>query len=191
MSGPPCRLRDSTACVLNLGTELAMGVTVNTNGSWLARRLTLLGFTVKRIVVVRDEEGEAVGELRRMLSECALVVTTGGLGPTHDDMTARFVALAAGRELEVSAEALEMVREAHAKRGEELTEARAKQALMPRGAVPIRNDVGTAPGFYLCLEGGAMVVSLPGPPREMQPMFERSVEPLLRGPPVCTTTRRS
>lgn len=176
-----CELRNLEALILNIGTELTLGVTVNTNGSWLARRLTYLGFHVKKIVVVRDDEGDVVEELQRGLKLYGLIVTTGGLGPTYDDRTSSFVAKSLGVGLELNGPALEMVRESHRQRGEDVNEVRVKQAYLPQGAIPLRNAVGTAPGFLICAPGGSLIISLPGPPRELQPMFENEVEPLLRG----------
>jgi nicotinamide-nucleotide amidase len=176
-----CELKNRDALILNIGTELTLGVTINTNGSWLARKLTYLGFQVKRITVVRDDEEDVVEEMRRGLDKYGLIITTGGLGPTYDDSTSLFVAKALGVDLALNEQALAMVREAHRARGEELNEARIKQAMLPRGARPIYNRVGTAPGFYFCTRNKALIVSLPGPPRELQPMFEGEVEPMLRG----------
>lgn len=175
-----CRPKNVEAEVLNIGTELTLGVTVNTNGSWLAKKLTQLGFTVRRIVVVADKEEDVIEELTNADGRYGLVVTTGGLGPTYDDRTSEIVAKAFGLRLSLHSEALRVVETAYSMRGEKMSEAAIKQALLPLGAEPIPNPTGTAPGFLLCTNRNTLIISLPGPPREMQPMFENYVEPLLR-----------
>lgn len=178
--GIACRPKNTEAEVLNIGTELVLGVTINTNGSWLAKKLTWLGFTVRRIVTLADREDDIVEELRNADSRYGLIVTTGGLGPTYDDRTSEIVARALGLPLSLHPEATQMVEKAYSRRGERLDESAIKQAMLPNGAEPIPNLVGTAPGFLLCTERNTLVISLPGPPKEMQLMFEYYVEPLLR-----------
>lgn len=178
-SGLECKPKNTDALILNIGTELTLGATVNTNGSWLARRLTHLGFSVRRIVVLRDDEKDVIEVISEGIKRYGVIVTTGGLGPTYDDNTSVFISKAIGVDVELNPSALEMVSIAHAKRGEELNEARIKQAYMPRGAMPLENSTGTAPGFIMCINGGTILISLPGPPRELQPMFDEKVYPLL------------
>lgn len=176
-----CKLKNRDALIINIGTELTLGVTINTNGAWLASRLTRLGFLVRKIVVVRDDEKDVVEELHKGLEFFGLIITTGGLGPTYDDKTSYFISRALGTKLELNELALELVKKAHQARGEDLNEVRIKQAYLPEKAIPISNSVGTAPGFYLCTERNTLIISLPGPPRELKPMFEMNVEPMLRG----------
>ncbi len=153
-----------------------MGVVVNTNGSWIARRLTSLGFYVDRIIVVRDSRSDVEEEVRRAVEKrIKLLVTTGGLGPTYDDSTASFIASALNRKLVLNKNALELVKKKYESMGVELTSARLKQAYMPEGARVIPNPVGTAPGFIVEM-GDTIIVSLPGVPREMKKMFEEYVE---------------
>ncbi|ABL78773.1 competence/damage-inducible protein cinA [Thermofilum pendens Hrk 5] len=173
-----------SAWILSVGNELLIGRVVNTNAAWLAQRLTLLGYAVRRIVVVPDVEEEIAGAFRDALGSADVVVSTGGLGPTPDDVTNFALAKALGRPAEVNAEALRMVEEKYARRGYPMTPEREKMAVMPRGARPLPNPVGTAPGI-LVEEGSKIVVCLPGVPSEMEAIFLEHVEPLLRsrGPP--------
>ncbi|MCS7106889.1 MAG: nicotinamide mononucleotide deamidase-related protein [Acidilobaceae archaeon] len=166
------------AWILSIGNELLIGRTVNTNASWLGKRLTVMGFNVRRIVVVPDDIEEIADEIRRALGRARLIVTTGGLGPTHDDVTLAAVGRALGREMEVNDEALRMLKDHYDRRGLPLTEHRIKMAVMPQGAKILKNSAGSAPGCLL-REGETVIVSLPGVPREMEAMFEEVV-PLIR-----------
>ncbi len=164
--------------IVTIGTELVIGLIVDTNAAWLARRLTSLGFRITRIVTVRDDLDEIVSALREALGRADLVITTGGLGPTEDDMTSMAVARAFNLEVVLNEEAKKMVAEAYEKLWREgrvsspkLTQARLKMAMLPRGATPIRNRVGSAPGILLKVNG-KHVICLPGVPEEMKAMFE-------------------
>lgn len=174
-----------TTWIVNIGTELCIGQTVNTNGVWLAQQLTLLGFKVKRIVVVPDEE-DVIELLRDACRGARVVITTGGLGPTEDDRTAEFIAKAFGLSLALDKDALELVRRRYEGLGFNLSEERVKMAKLPKGAKPIPNPVGVAPGIHLEVED-CHIFALPGVPREMQAMFEQYVKPWLEriGPKVC------
>lgn len=108
------------------------------------------------------------------------MITTGGLGPTYDDVTLEGVARALGRGLKLHPRALEMVRSFYSRRGLGLTEDRVKMAMLPEGAEPLDNPVGAAPGAVVEARG-TLVASLPGVPREMEAMFDRSLRPLLEG----------
>lgn len=173
------------AWIINFGNELLIGRVVNTNGAWLAEQLTLLGLQVRRIIVAPDDE-EAIDVLRDAFRNADVIVCTGGLGPTYDDRTAEFLAKAVGRRLVENREALDMVREKYAEKGLPLTPERRKMALLPEGAKPIPNPVGTAPGILL-EHDGRIAVCLPGVPAEMKAMFEEYVKPILRerSPRVC------
>lgn len=167
------------AWIVTVGNEILIGRIVNTNASWLARRLTLIGFRVHRIVTVPDSVDEIAEEVGRGVARARVVITTGGLGPTYDDITLEGVARALGRRLVLNKEALRMVEEFYSARGLPLTEERKKMAMLPEGARPIPNPVGAAPGSLVRL-GGVIVASLPGVPREMEEMFTRYLEPVLR-----------
>jgi len=163
--------------IINTGNELLDGRVLNTNARWIARSCSRMGLRVRRITVVGDDVGDISAALREALGRRpSLVIITGGLGPTPDDLTARAIAEALGRELVLNEEALEMVRRAYG--GEELTPARRKMALLPEGARPLENPIGAAPGIYVQHEGVKMI-ALPGVPNEMEAMFKAHVEPLL------------
>ena len=174
------------AAIIPVGREILTGKTLDTNSHWLAGELTALGISVRRICVVDDVLEEIAGEISHTLSlGVDLVITTGGLGPTRDDMTLKAWARALGKDLEIHPRALEMVREKYQvlhKRGyvstPELTPEREKMACMPRGAEPLFNPVGAAPGMLL-EEGGKILVALPGVPGEMKAIFLEDVVPLL------------
>jgi len=162
--------------ILNTGNELLDGRVVNTNGAWIARRCSAHGLRVRRITVVGDDVEEIAHAIEEaMAREPALLIITGGLGPTPDDMTAKAIAKALGKELEFSKEALRMLRRFY---GQELTPAREKMAWLPEGASALENPVGAAPGIMV-EHGGTKLIALPGVPKEMEAMFEAHVEPLL------------
>ncbi|MDL2313674.1 CinA family nicotinamide mononucleotide deamidase-related protein, partial [Desulfovibrio sp. OttesenSCG-928-C14] len=165
---------------LCVGTELLLGDTVNTNAAYLARELAGLGILCYHQTVVGDNPERLGACLRQALERSDLVITTGGLGPTYDDLTKETVAAAFGRGLYLHEPSLERIKEFFARVGSRMTENNIKQAMMPEGAVVFANDRGTAPG--LALEGGGKIaVMLPGPPREMAAMFEQSARPYLAG----------
>ncbi len=167
-----------TAWIINFGNELLIGRIVNTNGSWLARELTIRGYNVRRIIVAPDEEPDAVEVLREAAENADIIICTGGLGPTHDDRTAEFLAKATGRRLVLNEDAKRMVEEKYAAKGLPLTDERLKMAMMPEGSRPIPNPVGTAPGIHL-VTGSTQFFCLPGVPREMEAMFNEYVSRVL------------
>ncbi|MCK4474444.1 competence damage-inducible protein A, partial [Candidatus Bathyarchaeota archaeon] len=140
--------------IICVGNELLIGKTLNTNAHWLAKRITSLGSSVKRITVVGDEVNEIAKAVREALQrKPRFIITVGGLGPTFDDKTLEGVAEALKGELEVDEKALEMVKEKYEtyfREGRmeraELTPPRVKMARLPKGAKPLPNPVGTAPG---------------------------------------------
>ena len=162
--------------VVNTGNELLDGRVLNTNGAWIARRCSAYGLRVRRITVVGDDLDEIASAIREGLSRRpVLLIVTGGLGPTPDDLTAKAIAKAVGRELRLDEEALGMLRRFY---GQELTPAREKMAWLPEGARALENPVGAAPGIMVEHEG-TRLIALPGVPAEMEAMFEAHVEPLL------------
>ena len=167
------------AWIITVGNEILIGRIVNTNASWLAERLTFMGFDVERIIVVPDNPNDLAEELRRALGRSRVVITTGGLGPTYDDRTLEGVSLALGRRLATHPDARRMVEEFYSRKGLELTPDRLKMAMLPEGAEAIPNPVGAAPGSLVEHEG-TIIISLPGVPAEMKVMFESYVEPRLR-----------
>ena len=165
--------------VLTIGSELTSGATVNTNAAALARRLAEAGFPCARQVAVPDEREALVDALRQALRRCELLVTTGGLGPTFDDITMAAIAEAVQRPLVYVPPAAAAIRRFYTRRHRRLQRAALRQAYLPRGAVPLANPLGTAPGVWLPLDG-SVLVALPGVPRELRAILERHVLPRLR-----------
>lgn len=163
------------AAVVVTGSELLTGTIPDANGPWLSRELSALGFEVSHVLVVGDRPGDLAAALE-FVRDAALVVTSGGLGPTADDLTGEVVAAFAGVPLELDERMRERIAgilEAWARRtgfgGPALEEANRKQAMVPRGAIAL-DPVGTAPGLVVRTPG-PLVVVLPGPPRELQGMW--------------------
>jgi molybdenum cofactor synthesis domain-containing protein len=150
--------------LVTVGDELLSGETTNTNASWLGRRLTGRGVDVERITTVPDRVADIARVVNEYHAEYDAVIVTGGLGPTHDDVTMEAVAAAFGRPLERSAAVLEWLEEEGGYTREDLTEGTAD---LPRGARPLHNEAGVAPG---CVVGSVYV--LPGVPDEMKAMFD-------------------
>ncbi len=166
--------------ILCVGTELLIGDIVNTNAAYLSRRLAALGIGVYRQAVVGDNPERLAEDVRAALSRADLVVMSGGLGPTYDDLTKETVAAVFGRKMQMHAPSLARIEEYFASTGRTMTENNKKQAMMPEGATVFPNDYGTAPALALEDENGKVVVMLPGPPRELEPLFREAVEPYLK-----------
>jgi nicotinamide-nucleotide amidase len=163
-----------TVAILSIGTELARGEIVNTNASWLGAELTRAGFTVSSIEVVPDDKPAVVEAIRRLASKNRFVLSTGGLGPTTDDLTAEAAADAAGVRLVRDESSLLAIKRRVEARGGTLNAAQEKQADVPAGAQILPNGHGTAPGFAVAL-GESRAYFMPGVPREMEPMFAEQV----------------
>jgi nicotinamide-nucleotide amidase len=166
----------AAAVILSVGTELTEGITQDTHVRFLASELTSLGFTVRRGMQIPDDPAAFREELARAVRDAGLVLVTGGLGPTTDDLTRETIAEAAGAPLEFHQEAWDALLARFA--GRTVSDTNRKQAMAPRGFVLMPNPNGTAPGFHGEI-GGSIVVALPGPPAELRPMFTRSVLPLV------------
>lgn len=167
------------AAILAIGDELLAGAHPDLNSPFIAARLEELGWRTRRVAVVGDDEEPLAALLEELLESHDLVVTSGGLGPTLDDVTRHAAARAAGVELELVPEALETLRTWWLSRGaEEMPKANERQALIPRGAELLENACGTAPGFRLEHREAQLFV-LPGPPYELQAMFRAEVLPRL------------
>jgi nicotinamide-nucleotide amidase len=167
-----------TAAVLSIGTELTRGELVNTNAAWLGEELTKLGFEVTEHATVDDELGRIVTLMHRFAEAHRVVVVTGGLGPTSDDLTTEAAAAAAGVELRRDERVVEGIRQKFKAFGRVMPESNAKQGDFPEGAVVLANPVGTAPGFSLLL-GEAEFFFVPGVPREMKHIFAESIVPAI------------
>ena len=168
-----------TAAILSIGTELTRGEIVNTNAAWLSAELTAAGFAVGVIDAIPDDLEQVVTTLRTLSQAHRLIVVTGGLGPTTDDLTAAAAAKAAGVTLVRDESALLAIRRRVESRGKTMNAGHEKQADLPAGADVLTNSVGSAPGFSMPL-GDTPVFFLPGVPREMRRMFTDQVLPRIR-----------
>jgi nicotinamide-nucleotide amidase len=189
--------------LINTGTELMLGRVLNTHQQWLCRQLTDQGYTVARQVAVPDTAPAIQQAVREALARADWVITTGGLGPTSDDLTRTVIAQLLGRELREDAAVLARLKEFFAQRQRPLPPSTAVQALVPEGAIVLPNRHGTAPGLVLKVHPNpfrsrlSWLVMLPGPPRELRPMFADQVLTLLMrrspldAPFVCRTLRTS
>jgi nicotinamide-nucleotide amidase len=168
-----------SAEIITIGTEMLLGDLVDTNTAWLSARLAALGVGVYRHTTIGDNRERIVGALKEAASRADLVITTGGLGPTSDDLTNECLAAVTGRDMVEYPEAREHVDEMFRKFGREPTPNNYKQALFPEGTELIPNPLGTAMGALLETEG-TVFATLPGVPPEMKRMFEETLEPLIR-----------
>ena len=192
--------------LINTGSELMLGRVLNTHQQWLCRRLADLGCVVTRQVAVADTARDIEQAVREALARAALVITTGGLGPTSDDLTRDLVAKLLGKKLHVDEAALANIERFFTQRKRVMPATTKVQALVPEGAIVLQNAHGTAPGLAMEIneDGGwqmedgktprtpsailhprsssprKWLIMLPGPPRELQPMFDDQVVPLLR-----------
>ncbi len=167
-----------TAEILCVGTELLLGDIVNTNAAYLSQRLAELGIHVYRHTAVGDNPERLKRALDAAFAEADLVITSGGLGPTYDDLTKETVAAYFGREMEMHIESLSAIRAYFERTGRVMTKNNEKQAMMPKGAIVFPNHYGTAPS--LAIEGdGKTAIMLPGPPGELTRIFKEEVLPYL------------
>lgn len=175
--------RITTAEILSVGTELLLGEIINTDTAFLSRSLAELGISVFRQGVVGDNADRLKDAMLESLHRADLLITSGGLGPTADDLTKEMAAELFGRKMYLDKESLERIEKYFTARHNTMPENNIKQAMMPEGAVIFKNDFGTAPA--LAIEGEIdgvekTIILLPGPPRELMPLFEREVAPYLR-----------
>jgi nicotinamide-nucleotide amidase len=169
-----------TSALLSVGDELLLGQTIDTNAAWLGRRLSDLGIPLQVHFSVADDAREIRVALDRALEASELVVATGGLGPTQDDLTLATVAEALGRHLREDPSLLAELEARFLRRGfDHLPPTNRTQALVPEGGTALPNALGTAPGIWLEFEGKPVVL-LPGVPREMKALFDGQVGPLIR-----------
>ena len=169
----------ATAEIVAIGSELLLGQIVDTNSAWMAQRLTALGVNLYFKSVVGDNPGRMREVISRALERADIVITSGGIGPTQDDLTREIVAEVTGRKLVQDAGMLAQVEEHFRRRGRPMTPNNIRQSYMPEGALPIKNPNGTAPSFIVEDPRG-VIYSLPGVPVEMKWLFEHEVEPYLR-----------
>lgn len=169
----------ANAEIVAIGSELLLGQIVDTNSAWMAQRLTALGVNLYFKSVVGDNPGRMKEVIQRALERADIVITSGGLGPTQDDLTREIVAEVTGRKLVLDDNLLEQVEEHFRRRGRTMTPNNRRQAYMPEGAIPVKNPNGTAPSFIVEDPRG-VIFSLPGVPVELKWLFENEVEPYLR-----------
>lgn len=171
-------MAERTAEILCIGTEILMGDIVNTNAAYIAKELAVLGICVYHQSVVGDNPDRLRESLDLTFSQADIVITTGGLGPTYDDLSKETIAAWFGRKLTLHQPSLDQIQRYFEKSGRTMTPNNRKQAMMPEGAIIFDNPNGTAPGCAI-QQDGKTAIMLPGPPREMKPMFDNWVVPLL------------
>ncbi len=165
--------------IICVGTELLLGNIVNTNATFLAQECAKLGLDNYYQTVVGDNEARLTDTLRLALSRSDVVILSGGLGPTQDDLTKEVACKVAGRALYMHEESKARLIEYFERRGLELTDNNYKQAMTPQDSIVLTNNNGTAPGVIIPFEN-KHIIMLPGPPGELKPMFSESVVPYLR-----------
>lgn len=175
--------------LISIGNELLSGQTVNTNATFIAKNLTKLGFSVKKIVTIPDENESVSKEIREALTSerYRLIIVTGGLGPTWDDSTSKFLANALEVPINLNLDALDMVKSRYLELFREglvetskITSAREKMAYLPESTIPLKNPVGTAPGiYYNDLKANQRIYCFPGVPKEMIAMYYEIVPELV------------
>jgi nicotinamide-nucleotide amidase len=174
--------------IINTGSELMLGRVLNTHQHWLCRQLANLGYTVARQIAVGDTGSEIQAAVREALGHADLILCTGGLGPTSDDLTRDCLAALLGRKLEMDPAILAQLERFYAERGRPMPPSTRVQAMVPAGSLVLPNAFGTAPGLAIEVTPNAFrqagrtswVIMLPGPPRELYPMFTQQVVPFLR-----------
>jgi nicotinamide-nucleotide amidase len=172
--------------LVNTGSELMLGRVLNTHQQWICRQLADMGWVVERQVAVPDTAQAMRDTVREVLERADLVIVTGGLGPTNDDITRELIAEMLGRKLQVDEQIREVIRRFFVSRGRPQPVRTEVQALVPEGAIVLPNSQGTAPGLAIKVrpglfrEAGSWLIMLPGPPRELRPMWAAHVVPLLR-----------
>ncbi len=173
------------AGILTIGNEVLDGLVLDTNSNWMEKELISLGVEMRRLVTVRDEVDEIGNGLEFLLGDCDVVITSGGLGPTHDDMTLFSIGKKLNREIVLDKHGLEIVTRQYEmlyRKGivsaPEITESRMKMAMLPERSIALDNAVGGAPGVRIHHEGKT-IFCLPGVPSELKDIWQRGVKPWL------------
>ena len=164
--------------LISVGTEILLGNIVNTNAAYLSEKCAALGLSCYYQDVVGDNEERLCETIRTALSRADILLLSGGLGPTQDDLTKEAAAKVMGKPLYLHEESKAAIQQFFEKRGLEITDNNWKQAMVPEGCIVVDNPNGTAPGIIMA-ENGRHVILMPGPPNEMIPMFETSIMPYL------------
>jgi len=165
--------------IVAIGSELLLGQIVDTNSAWMAQRLANQGVNLFYKTVVGDNPDRMLSTIDRAMERSDLVITSGGIGPTQDDLTRAVVAQASGRELVLDPALLAQIEERFRRRGFIMTENNNRQAYIPAGSIPVENPNGTAPSFIV-EDPRAVVICLPGVPFELKWLFDNEVIPYLR-----------
>ena len=173
------KTKNWSAEIVAIGTEILLGDIVNTNASYIAKALAALGINLYHQQVVGDNPERVLEAFSLAFGRADIVITTGGLGPTGDDLSKEMGARYFDVPMEEDPEARANIEARLTRMGREITPNNWKQAMLPQGAIPLQNDHGTAPGFILRKEDQILIM-LPGPPSEMRPMFDEQVCPYLR-----------
>lgn len=166
--------------IIAVGTELLLGDIVNSNAQYLSKQLANLGVDVYHQSVIGDNEDRMIEAFKEGFNRADLIITTGGLGPTKDDLTKEVAAKYFNKELLLHDKSLKYIQDYFKKNGRELKGGNKKQAYFPEGAIVLPNPYGTAPGAIIEGQNNKIMVILPGPPREMKPMFKNHVMPYLK-----------
>ena len=175
------KMKINSAEILCVGTEILIGDIINTNSAYISKRLAALGINQYYQAVVGDNPARLERKIKEALERCDVLIMTGGLGPTYDDLTKETAAKCMGREMYLHERSLERMKRYFSGRNVVMSETNKKQAYMPAGSTIFDNDHGTAPGLAIEDEAnGKIIIMLPGPPNEMIPMFDESVEPYLK-----------
>ncbi len=173
--------------ILVIGNEILIGKTQDTNSNWMAKRITKYGHRLRRITTIGDSLEEISTTLKEILKRNPdLIITSGGLGPTFDDMTLKGIAMGLNTEIELNEQALNSIKKAYENANKQgilklqgLTKERKKMAYLPRGSTPLPNTRGTAPGVKI-KEDNTIIFILPGVPAEMKAMFLNVISPILK-----------
>jgi nicotinamide-nucleotide amidase len=165
--------------VIAIGSELLLGQIVDTNSSYIAKRLAENGIELVQTTTVGDDLQRMKEVIKEAINRSQIVITTGGIGPTEDDLTREAIAEVFQHPLMFQPHLMEQIEELFKKRGFRMAESNRKQAYVPEGAIPIENPKGTAPGFIVETSNGA-ILSIPGVPLEMEYLMDNTVIPYLR-----------
>jgi nicotinamide-nucleotide amidase len=166
------------AILVSIGDELLIGQTINTNASWLGQQLSRLGISISKVLTISDDKDEILKTFKSTLSEAELVIVTGGLGPTKDDITKHTLCTFFDTELEINPQVLAHVKSFFEKRNRPMLEVNIQQAALPKKCTVLFNEQGTAPGMWFN-ENGKVLISLPGVPYEMKGIFNKEIVPRL------------
>lgn len=166
--------------LISIGDEILNGQTINTNASWLGRELAKLGVNTKFISTIGDDKNEIINSLNLSISRADVILITGGLGPTKDDITKHTLAAYFNTELKENSTALRLLKQYYKNANRELNKLNQTQALLPEKCTPVINEIGTASGMWFD-HNGKIIISMPGVPREMKKMMSDSILPKIEG----------